>query len=136
MKLNGTEAMIVKCLKDNIIDTSLYERLAPSGTHVPRLYGLPKVHKPGVPLRPIIDMCSSPYHAVAQWLSELLEPVREDIAKYSLRDTFDFIQRIREMSIADKPMVFLDVQSHFTNVPLIERFDISCDQITSNGINL
>ncbi|MGL5708700.1 MAG: hypothetical protein ACRDDF_10625, partial [Aeromonas sp.] len=33
------------------IDSLQFENLKPTGTHIPRLYGLPKTHKKGVPLR-------------------------------------------------------------------------------------
>ena len=35
------------------IDENTYRRLYPTGTVPPKYYGLPKVHKPGMPLRPI-----------------------------------------------------------------------------------
>ena len=34
------------------VDDSTYRRLYPTGTVPPMYYGLPKVHKPGMPLRP------------------------------------------------------------------------------------
>ena len=33
----------------------LYRRLYPTGAGSPKFYGLPKIHKPGIPLRPIIS---------------------------------------------------------------------------------
>ena len=81
-------------------------------------------------------MSSSPYHAVAQWLAELLEPVRGKIAQFSLKDTFDFIQRIKDINISNRHMLSLDVQSLFTNVPLLETVNYLCDYISSNNIDL
>uniref|UniRef100_A0A8C8DS70 Uncharacterized protein n=1 Tax=Oryzias sinensis TaxID=183150 RepID=A0A8C8DS70_9TELE len=67
-----TELKIINLLKDlknrNLLPPTQFERLTPCGSQPPRLYGLPKVHKPNLPIRPVIDMSSSPYHAVAQWL--------------------------------------------------------------------
>ena len=37
------------------IDESLYKRLYPTGAGSPKFYGLPKVHKEGIPLRPIVS---------------------------------------------------------------------------------
>ena len=38
-----------------------YKRwLTPSQSHAPQLYGLPKVHKEGIPLRPIVSTIGSP----------------------------------------------------------------------------
>ena len=42
--------------------------------------GLPKVHKAGVPLRPILSMVNAPQHELAKWLTDILKPV---ISKYN-----------------------------------------------------
>ena len=44
----------------NIISADIFDKLKSTGSHIPRLYGLPKVHKSGDPLRPILDMSGSP----------------------------------------------------------------------------
>ena len=74
----------IKLLKENnFITSDRFEDIKPVGTHIPRLYGLPKVHKTGIPLRPVLDMSGSPYHAVAKWLVEILKPVHKVITKHS-----------------------------------------------------
>ena len=108
--------------------------MRPVGTQTPRMYGLPKVHKPGVPLRPILDMRNSPYHSVARWLCEILEPVRKIACRYTIRDTFDFVSKIKELNINSKLMFSLDISSLFTNVPLIETVDYICDLIQQHNI--
>ena len=64
------EQCMVECLKrlkeQGTIDETLYEKLRPHGTATPRLCGLPKMHKQGIPVRPILDMSNSPYHATAK----------------------------------------------------------------------
>ncbi|CAH8860275.1 unnamed protein product, partial [Trichobilharzia szidati] len=70
-----TELQLTKILKkmkdESVISSKLYEQLRPSGSTTPRMYGLPKVHKQDVPLRPILDMIDSPYHTIAKWLVEI-----------------------------------------------------------------
>ena len=47
---------LLKSLKaEGGIDDNIYRRLYPTGAIPPKYYGLPKVHKPGMPLRPIIS---------------------------------------------------------------------------------
>ena len=47
-------------LKDHeFIDNKLYY-LKPNDLPAPRFYGQPKIHKPGVPIRPIVSYCESP----------------------------------------------------------------------------
>ncbi|KAG8235747.1 hypothetical protein J437_LFUL016162 [Ladona fulva] len=55
------------------------KRLRPQAPFPPRLYGLPKVHKVGVPLRPlsfktIVSSISSPTYPLAKYLAGLLSP--------------------------------------------------------------
>ena len=52
-----------------------YTRLRSSAGRVPLLYGLPKVHKRGVPLRPIVSFLSSPTYELSKFLAGLLTPV-------------------------------------------------------------
>ena len=79
-KTSAIEKGIAKKLRilkqEGIISPQIFERIRPTGSVIPRLYGLPKIHKDGVPLRPILDMTNSPYHAMAQWLAELLQPAQ------------------------------------------------------------
>lgn len=50
--------------------------------------------KPGVPLRPIPDMTSSSYNSGICSQVDILEPVRTEIAHYSLNDTLHFVELI------------------------------------------
>ena len=39
------------------MNDNLYKKLYPTGASSPKFYGLPKVHKDGIPLRPIVSKC-------------------------------------------------------------------------------
>ena len=129
------EDQLTTCLKrmrdQNTISVGTYEKLRPVGTIIPRLYGLPKIHKVGAPMRPILDMCNSPYHAIAKWLAQLLEPLRQHLCRYSLRDTFEFVELVKDLDLSSQRMISFDVTSLFTNVPLIETIDFICNYIES-----
>jgi hypothetical protein len=82
-------------LKSNgVLTAEMFARLKPAGTGMPHLYGLPKIHKENCPLRPILSMCNSAQHKLAQWLVETLEPVRQHMSKYSLKDSFELVEKI------------------------------------------
>ena len=57
-KLNATLLNLKK--EDDAIPDQLYCRFISSGGHIPMVYGLPKLHKPETPLRPIVSFVSSP----------------------------------------------------------------------------
>ncbi|KAA3678154.1 uncharacterized protein DEA37_0006302 [Paragonimus westermani] len=127
----------LRCLKQRgIIDSTTFERIRPIGTTIPRLYGLPKIHKIGVPLRPILDMWNSPYHPLAKWLSQILDPVRRKLSTHSLRDSYDLVNAIKDANLTGQSMFSLDVTSLFTNVPLKETIDYLCDYIENSDMDI
>ena len=124
---------VLSRIKQNVfIDSTTFERVRPTGTSIPRLYGLPKVHKQGVPLRPILDMTNSPYHGLAKWLVALLSPIRREIATHSLKDTFHFVNSISNVGMHNTKILSLDISSLFTNVPLDETIEYLCEYIEKN----
>ena len=128
---------LLKSLKQqNLISSNVYELIRPSGTHIPRLYGLPKIHKVGVPIHSIMDITGSPYHSVAKWLVETLKTLHKTITRHSLRDSFEFVDHIKNLNIKDDFMLSMDVSSLFTNVPLMETVEYICEQITQQQIDI
>lgn len=90
---------------------------------LPHLYGLPKVHKPGYPLRPIISSCGSVTYNLSKWLASLLSPLIGRISGKHLVNSEDFIGKIRGLDLNGKIMVSFDVKSLFTNVPIEATLD-------------
>jgi hypothetical protein len=39
------------------------------------IYGLPKIYKPKIPLRPIVSFVNSPTYGVSSFLAKMLSPV-------------------------------------------------------------
>ena len=56
MKLKNKMINLLKSIKSKGgITEELYKRLYPTGAGSPKFYGLPKIHKPRMPLRPIVS---------------------------------------------------------------------------------
>uniref|UniRef100_A0A3P9MD15 Uncharacterized protein n=1 Tax=Oryzias latipes TaxID=8090 RepID=A0A3P9MD15_ORYLA len=49
-----------------------YNHLIPTASIIPRIYGTPKIHKPGAPLRPIIDSMGSVTYNLSKFISFFL----------------------------------------------------------------
>ena len=47
--------LLKKIKTEGGIDDILYKKLYPTGAVTPKFYGLPKIHKSGIPLRPIVS---------------------------------------------------------------------------------
>ena len=48
--------------------------LQPEYSSSPKLYGLPKIHKEGTPLRPIVPNINAPTYKLAKFLTKLISP--------------------------------------------------------------
>lgn len=120
-----TEDKINRSLKhfkdQSYLSEQSYQSLYSSGSSFSVLYGLPKIHKPGVPLRPILAAYNSPNFAIAKFLVPLLSSLSHN--QYTLRNSSQFIPEVMQQN-SHSYMVSFDVQSLFTNVPLLETIDI------------
>ena len=67
--------MLLDLQKAGKISDSTYKILYSSDGFCPRFYGLPKIHKPGIPLRPIVSFVNSPTYAISGYLARILSPV-------------------------------------------------------------
>ena len=83
----------------------------------PQIYGLPKVHKEGIPLRPTVAAKGSPSHLLGKELVRILSP----LAGKAPSHVKNILQQIHQTSFAETDvMVSFDVLSLFTNVPVDE----------------
>ena len=93
------------------------------------MYGLPKIHKDGVPLRPIISQIGSYTYDLAKFLVPILSPLMKN--EYSVKDSFAFVNELS--SVQNAPyMSSFDVVSLFTNIPLEETVDICLNRLYAN----
>ncbi|CAF5047627.1 unnamed protein product [Rotaria sp. Silwood1] len=69
-------------LLSNWITQKQYEQLSirPNEVELAHLYYLPKAHKPGTPLRPIVFGLKHPAIKISKFLDELLRPLFDKIA--------------------------------------------------------
>ena len=115
-KLNST---LLTLKKTNAIGTQrYYYRLRCSVPQPPKLYGLPKLHKPGFSMRPIVSFCGSPTYQLSKYLTTILQPLT-DKSRRKLQSTEDFINATKTVQITDDyKLVSFDVKSLFTSIPL------------------
>ncbi|GJQ72696.1 hypothetical protein Trydic_g1353 [Trypoxylus dichotomus] len=86
----------------------------------PRLYGLPKIHKQDIPLRPIVSAIGAPTYLLAKHLTTLLQPYISGKPSY-IRDTAYFVEKLRKIRLNPGDiLVSFDVVSLVTKVPLVD----------------
>ena len=92
----------------------------PQNPRIPSMRGLPKIHKPGVPMRPITNGTDSAPHALASELAKPLTKTLGSISGCHLKNSSDLIERLKGRRLRNKKLVGLDVVSLFTRVPVDE----------------
>ena len=84
----------------------------------PKMRGLPKVHKVGVPLRPITSGLGSAPHRLAKSLAKSLTRLLGSISDSHLKNSGDLLNRLKELDFSGEKMASFDVKALFTNVPV------------------
>ena len=51
---------VFESIKESSLDEEVKMKRATSNPLIPRIYGIPRIHKEGVSLRPIVDTIGSP----------------------------------------------------------------------------
>ena len=115
--------------KSDMLSQKVYDHLRPSATVCPKFYGLPKIHKPDVPLRPIVASQGSPTYNLAKYLAEILKPLVGK-SEHHVVNSKEFITKIEQTKLdEDEILVGFDVVSLFTNVPIDEACNIAKERL-------
>ena len=100
---------------------------------IARFYGLPKIHKPSIPLRPIVSLPGSPTQELSKHLADILQPVNKN-SPHSIANAKEFLQHIKDLSVEpNETMVSFDVVSLFTSIHLTTAKRITDELLTSNS---
>jgi len=90
----------------------------------PRVYGLPKIHKELVPLRPIVSNIGAPTYQLSKYLAGTLTQLTRNSAHH-VKNSFQFVQILEFLKVQlDDLMVSFDVVPLFTNVPIVDSLEL------------
>ena len=140
MKRKASLQRFLRKLKQkNFFNEIEYDKLYPSGSAPARIYGTPKMHKFSssdsfLKLRLIVSSIGTFNYNLARFLCDLLSPLVP--TDYSCKDTFSFVSQIKNSNLSKKFLVFCDVTTLFTNIPLEETIDIVINLIFNHNPNL
>ena len=102
--------------------------IAPMNPQALVLYGLPKIHKDNVPIRPVVSYMGCPAYKLAKILNRELRQRLHFKPKYSLQNTLDLVNKIKDVALPTHSLLLsLDVDSMFTNIPSEETLGILSD---------
>ena len=139
------EDVLKKLLNELLLDGHISERLhssvQPHSLSPARIYGLPKIHKNGCPLRPILSMVGTPQYMVAKMLHTILKPLIK--TENTCADSFELVKMVKQLTIEDSTVLCsFDIESLFPSIPVeetigycLEEFDkLQNDQIDKVGL--
>lgn len=92
-------------------------KLTSHAATAPRLYGLPKIHKPDMPLRPISSSIEVPCYSLSKHIGHILKNII--LEKYNIKNSLELKEKFKNISLDDDEiLISLDVVSLFTNIPI------------------
>ena len=118
-KLKTKLISLLKTIKaDGGIEEQLYKKMYPTGAVAPKFYGLPKIHKGDIPLRPSVSSRGSISYEVAKELSRILRPLVGK-SPHHIKNTGDFVQQVRGIILQPTECITsYDVSALFNSVPI------------------
>ena len=121
----------LKKMKDKeLLSSEIADVIRPVGSQRPRMYGLPKIHKENVPMRPILCTIGAPQHSVAVYLKGLLKPVHDKFSNHCTKDSFSFVEYIKSQKCTSTAFLCsFDVKSLFTSIPVVEVIKICAESL-------
>ena len=109
------------------LGTNTCKSMYPTGCVPPKFYGLPKIHKPDTPLRPIVSSCGSVTYGVAKELAQILKPLVGK-SPHHINSTQDFVEQARQFKLEPgECLSSYDVSALFTSVPIDPALNIIKD---------
>ena len=89
-----------------------------TGCVPPKFYGLPKIHKPDTPPRPIVSSCGSITYGVAKELTQIPKPLVGKSPRH-INSTHDFVEQVKHINLAPgECLSSYAVSALFTSVPV------------------
>lgn len=116
--------------RDSWIDNETFESLRHTGSSMPILHGLRRIHTPH------LLATNSRYHAIVRSMAELLEPLRKPASVLIVNDPFHFLDTTRNSAVSYEVTPSLSVIALSINSDPIENIYFMIRSLTSNYTNM
>ena len=119
---NKTFNKIIKRFqKENVISKNIAEGLKIDSPKSPPFYLKSKLHKEGVPGRPVISSVNCHASKISEYVDYHLQPIVREIPS-NVKDTSDFLRKFNAVEFVPDNSYFvsLDVKSLYTSIPNAE----------------
>lgn len=138
MIINNLHSLLTRWKQREFITVGVYRRINSTVYNLPKAYSLPKVHKPGYPLRIIVSSNNSPLYCLSKFLHELIYNSIPPPGSH-VKNSFELVKKL-DISVDEScELISLNVVSLFTNIPLdltIDSINRTWDYIKNNTVIL
>ncbi|CAF5086883.1 unnamed protein product, partial [Rotaria sp. Silwood1] len=114
------------------IKDQFYYLARPTGSNPGRLYGLPKVHKKPVSLRPVLSSIGTFNYGLGKALTHMLSDLIDN--KNMIKDSSSFVKDLHALDdpLSTFKMVSFDVVNLYTNIPVDKTINIILKELYEN----
>ena len=121
---NRLVTMLRKIKNETGMQENNYRRMYPTGASPPKFYGLPKIHKSNIPLRPIVSSIGSVSYGVAKELARIIKPLMGN-SHHHVQNSTQFAEEMKTMKIEEGECITsYDVTALFTSIPVPSALNI------------
>ena len=115
---------VTLAIKKSSLDEETKKKLTPKNVIMPRIYGLPKIHKSGIPLRPIVHIIESPTYDLAKHLAKTLKPLVGKSFSFS-KDSSQLVGRMKDWKVDENALLTsFDVVSLYKKIPIDDGVEV------------
>jgi len=111
---------------NQIIDKKQIKYLTQKKPRPPTLKAQIKLHKPGKPIRPVINNINAPAYKLAKHLTKTLNDYLNLSYQYNVQDSATLAQDLKQLTIHDNlRLITLDIKDLYVNIPIHETLRIT-----------
>ncbi|CAF4673899.1 unnamed protein product [Rotaria sp. Silwood1] len=129
---NSLKSILRKLHDQGQIKDQFYYLARPTGSNPGRLYGLPKVHKKPVSLRPVLSSIGTFNYGLGKALTHMLSDLIDN--KNMIKDSSSFVKDLHALDdpLSTFKMVSFDVVNLYTNIPVDKTINIILKELYEN----
>lgn len=111
-------------------------KLTISNPIVPRLYGLPKVHKPGEKMRPISSNINGPTHKLSSWINSKFTKITPPPPSLSIKNSIELAEMLKNIVLDDDEiLVSFDVIALYPSIPMKSALEYIDEWLTESDLS-
>ena len=125
--------MLRKIKAETGMQENTYRKMYPNWVSPPKFYGLPKIHKKNIPLRPIVSSIGSVSYGVAKELARIIKPIM-GCSQHHVNNSKQFADEMKGVKLEEGECITsYDVTALFTSIPVPSALDIIKEKLEQDA---